>query len=395
MSSRSTCSHDAGIFGGLDHQGGAQAYPRQFATGSGVNRACNRWRLSYTVSQVAQFYNFPKGVDCADQRIAIIALGGGYTRGDLEAYFSSIGLPVPTIDVVSVDGATNNPTGDFSDLYDREVTLDIAVTGTIATGARLTIYFAPNTALGFLNAVTTAIRDAARRPAVVLICWGAAESSWPAEAILACNEMFKQAATLGVTICCSSGDYGSIGSAEGYRSAHVRFPTSSPYVLSCGGTMLEGSDGSIKNEVVWNDGVAGSGGGISNLFCFPNWQANVGVPGSANPEGNVGRGVPDVAGHAGPGYQIPVNGRWIIARGTSAAAALWAGLLALVNQYLGRPVGYLNPLLYKQLANSGAFRDITSGDNGAYQACPGWDACTGLGAPDGVKLLDALSKVHT
>lgn len=257
MDSRSACSNGPGVLA-LDRQCGTQPYPRHFAADSGADQSRNRRRLSYTVPQVARFYSFPKGVDCAEQCIAIIALGGGYIREDLEAYFASIDIPVPPIDVVSIGGVTNSPTGDFADPYDREVTLGIAVTGTVAPGAHLAVYFAPNTAEGFLGAVTTAIYDAAWKPSVVLICWGAEESSWTPEAILALNEIFKQAAALGVTICCSSGNYGSIGCALGYKAAQVRFPTSSPYVLSCGGTRLEGSVTNIKDEVVWNDGV-GSG----------------------------------------------------------------------------------------------------------------------------------------
>ena len=76
--------------------------------------------------------------------------------------------------------------------------------------------------------------------------------------------------------------------------------------------------------------------------------------------------------------------------GTSAVSPLWAGLMARVNQSRRKPVGFLNPLIYGLSASSGAFRDITQGDNGAYAAKKGWDACTGLGSPNGKKLLKAL-----
>src|SRR5579875_1676085 len=108
-----------------------------------------------------------------------------------------------------------------------------------------------------------------------------------------------------------------------------------------------------------------------------------------------GRGVPDVSGDADPetGYQVYVDGQSAPIGGTSAVAPLWAGLLALVNQKRGKAVGYLNPYLYQnyqQLSQSKALRDVTSGNNGAYSAGPGWDACTGLGTPDGSRLLQAL-----
>jgi kumamolisin len=116
------------------------------------------------------------------------------------------------------------------------------------------------------------------------------------------------------------------------------------------------------------------------------------VPPSANAGRRIGRGVPDVAGNADPnsGYQVRVDGQNMAIGGTSAVAPLWAGLIALLNQRLGHPVGDLHPLLYGKLAGSGALRDITTGNNGAYAARAGWDPCTGWGVADGAKLLEAL-----
>ena len=118
----------------------------------------------------------------------------------------------------------------------------------------------------------------------------------------------------------------------------------------------------------------------------------MGVPVSANAGGHKGRGVPDVSGDADPatGYRVRVDGEEFVIGGTSAVAPLWAGLVALMNQKLGHSVGYLNPLLYGTVVGKGAFHDITSGNNGAYQSKKGWDACTGWGSPDGSKLLSAL-----
>ena len=127
---------------------------------------------------------------------------------------------------------------------------------------------------------------------------------------------------------------------------------------------------------------------------LPGWQAAAGVPPSANPGGRAGRGVPDVSGDADPqtGYRVLADGVESVVGGTSAVAPLWAGLIALLNEALGRPAGFLNPLLYGALR--GTLRDITSGDNGAYAAGRGWDACTGLGSPDGAALLRGLSGLH-
>jgi kumamolisin len=257
------------------------------------------------------------------------------------------------------------------------------------------VYFAPNSEQGFIDAITTAVHDAVNKPSVISISWGAPESEWTAQALSAMNDAFAAAAALGVTVCCAAGDAGSSdqnpqnGTPDG--KAHADFPASSPYVLACGGTRLA-TDGS---EVVWNDDPATSatGGGVSDVFDLPDWQKDAHVPPSSNPGGRVGRGVPDVAGNASPstGYQVRVDYLSFVVGGTSAVSPLWAGLVARMNQKLGKPVGYLNPLLYGPVVGSGAFHDIASGDNGAYSAGAGWDACTGWGSPDGGKLLAALA----
>ena len=172
------------------------------------------------------------------------------------------------------------------------------------------------------------------------------------------------------------------------------FPASSPNVLACGGTKLSATTTTILNEVVWNEpGDGATGGGISDVFPLPNYQESAGVPPSANSTKNTGRGVPDVAADADPttGYSVRVDGQDTVIGGTSAVAPLWAGLVACLNQGLGKPLGFLNPTLYALTSQTGAFRDITSGNNGSYSAGPGWDACTGLGVADGSKLLKAVS----
>jgi kumamolisin len=324
----------------------------------------------------------------------MIELGGGYRPQDLAAYFSQLGVAMPNIKPIPVDGAQNHPDGNPSG-PDGAVMLDLEIAGTLAPAAQFVVYFAPNTDRGFLDAINAAIHDHQNRPSVISIGWGGPESSWTAQALRACDQAFQEAAALGITICCAAGHDGSSdGISDGY--AHIDFPASSPYILGCGGTRLEASNAAISQEVVWNGGtMAGvTGGGISEFFTVPGFQKLAGVPPSANPGGEQGRGVPDVAGDADPttGYLIGVDHREVVVGGTSAVTSLWAALIALINQHLGQPVGYLNPLLYSgQIANSGAFRDITSGNNGAYQARRGWDPCTGLGTPNGARLLQVLT----
>jgi kumamolisin len=171
----------------------------------------------------------------------------------------------------------------------------------------------------------------------------------------------------------------------------VDFPASSPHILACGGTSLQSANGAITSESVWNDGAQGGagGGGFSNQFPLPSWQSSAKV----KPPSGGGRGVPDVSGDADPqtGYNVLVDGKSLVFGGTSAVAPLWSGLIALINEKLGKPLGLLQPALYGLPTGVGAFHDITSGSNGAFPAAPGWDAATGLGSPSGAKLLQALS----
>ncbi len=329
------------------------------------------------------------GATGSGQCIAIIELGGGLRRQDLAAYFTALGIPAPKVVAVSVDGAKSHPTGPNGP--DGEVMLDIEVAGAVSPGASIAVYFAPNTDRGFLDAVTAAIHDTVNRPSVISISWGGAESRWTGQAMQAMDQAFQDAALVGVTVLCAAGDDGS-GDSVTDGLAHVDFPASSPHVVACGGTRLIGSPASISDERTWNDepGGGATGGGISDVFDLPAYQSRAAVPASANPGGRIGRGVPDLSGDASPasGYAIRVDGRQMVVGGTSAVAPLMAALVVQLNEKLATSVGFLNPLLYA--IPPGTFRDITSGGNGAYTAGPGWDACTGLGRPDGAALLAAL-----
>jgi kumamolisin len=382
-----------GVFG-LDDR--PQAKPhfriRKSATGA-VNP--NASDVSYTAPQVAQAYNFPAGTDGSGQTIGILELSGGYQATDIATYFTSLGIPTPKVTAVSVDGATNSPTGS-ADGPDGEVELDIEVAGAIAPAAQIAVYFTPNTDQGFLDALTTAVHDTNLKPSVVSISWGGPESSWTQQALNAFNSACEDASTVGVTILAASGDDGSSDGTSN-NTPTVDFPASSPFVLGCGGTRLTISGTAISSEQAWNDissGEGATGGGVSEFFALPSFQQSADVPKA--PNGFVGRGVPDVAGDADPetGYSVVVDGQQTVIGGTSAVAPLWAGLLARINQSLGASVGYLNPLLYTTNVES-TLRDITTGNNGTYSAGPGWDACTGLGSPDGAALLQALMKNPT
>lgn len=368
-----------------------------------------RATTSYAPNKIAELYDFPADLDGRGQCIGILEFGGGFHRQDLITYFGRMGLPCPEVVSVSVDGKRNAP----GEEADGEVVLDIEVAGAVAPGARIAVYFSEWTEKGWVDALNAAIHDPVNRPSVLSISWGWAELeahghvAWTKAAIDAVNGALHEAALLGITVICAAGDDGVSDDVSGDR-VHVDFPASSPYVLGCGGTTLVTSGNVIVDETTWNggrraDGGGGiTGGGVSDVNPLPPWQANAGVPTSLA-TGKPGRGVPDIAGDAdgNTGYTIFIDGQDVHGMGgTSAVAPLYAGLIARINQALGKPVGYLNPLLYATLSTAGVFRDITAGHNGgprnkhAYHAAPGWDPCTGWGSIIGSRFLAALRHLH-
>ena len=338
---------------------------------------------SYPPNQVADIYNFPAGTTGAGQTVAVIELGGGFTASDLDAYFGSLSIAVPSITAASVDGASNNP-GDTSGAS-VEVNLDIDVIGAAAPGAAQVVYFAPNNGdQGFVDAISDAAQ-ATPAPIAISISWGQSEDSWTAQGRLAMNQAMSDAGALGITVCVAAGDN---GSSDGVNDGqvHVDFPASSPYALACGGTKLiaDPATGQVSSEVVWNE-LAVQGGGRRRRGQRPvpaarlagrRWGPGPGQRAACSPAGSAGgRGVPDVAGNADPvtGYQIYQGGQAQVVGGTSAVAPLWSALIARLAEATGQRFGMLQPLVYEGVSpgtDVAGFRDITSGDNGAYSAGP-------------------------
>ncbi len=351
-------------------------------------RPASSGAASFTPPQVANLYGYPPGTG-QGECVALIELGGGFRPADLTAYFKGLGIAVPSVLAVSVDQGLNSP--GTANGPDGEVMLDIEVVGAIAPQAKIAVYFAPNTDAGFLDAITTAIHDTTNQPSVISISWGGPESTWTTQAMTAMDDALQAAATLGITVCVASGDSGSSDGVDD-GSDHVDFPASSPFALACGGTSLKANASAIGSEVVWNDGANGgaSGGGISSVFPLASWQSGAAAKNTSGKSiALTMRGVPDVAGNADPqtGYDIRIDGTDAVIGGTSAVAPLWAALVARLNQAAGKSAGYLNPQLYK---NPQALRDITQGNNGDFAAATGWDACTGLGSPNGAALRSVI-----
>lgn len=369
----------AGVFGLDDRPIASPKFKVKRLNGNIVSHAAAP--AAFTPDQLAKIYGFPAGVTGKGECIAIIELGGGYRTGDIKTYFSELKIKKPKVKAISVDGAANKPT--TADGADGEVMLDIEVAGAVAPEATIAVYFAKNTDKGFLDAITKAIHDTQNKPSVISISWGSAEVNWTQQAMTNYNESFKTAAALGITVCVAAGDSGSADSVSDGK-VHVDFPASSPYVLACGGTKLTTNNGQIAQETVWHESAdSATGGGVSDFFPLPDYQASANVPLSLNNQFK-GRGVPDVAADADPdtGYKVRVDGQEMVIGGTSAVAPLMAGLIALVNQQRPKHAGFINPVIY---ADPSACRDIVSGDNKTaagnlgFAAGPGWDPCTGLG----------------
>jgi kumamolisin len=354
-------------------------------------------QAAFYPQEIAALYDFPKG-DGAGQTIALIELGGNYGQQDLETYFAASGLTAtPAIRSVSATQGVPVPYGQDTN-SDEEVMLDIEVVGAMAPGAAIVVYFAENTDQGFYQAVSQAVHDPATT--AVSISWGSPEKQWSAQTMDAWSSLGQGAVLLNVPIFVAAGDHGCTDEENtdaGYDGQrNIDFPGScASGVVCCGGTNLQVNGSAIAGETVWNDSDGwASGGGVSTHFKNPTWQNNLVAEGTSI---LAMRGVPDVSGDADPntGINVRVNGADGVSGGTSAVAPQWAALTAVLSQSLGRKVGFFIPLLYAS-PNASATNDVVSGNNSVYgvtgfSAKRGWDACTGLGSPNGEKLLALLS----
>jgi len=358
--------------------------------------------------ELMERYRFPQHPDGSGQCIGLLELGGGFHEQDVQQFFQELGVQPPKISVVNVGRenepadpriiaealgkgiATLSPRDRENALATFETTMDIQMAGMFAPGAEIVVYFAPLTERGIFNALMTALTDLRHQSQILSLSWGEAEPLVVSEMYLdLIDDVLRLAAAFGITVCVSSGDWGSAnGSEEG--GASVNFPASSPYALACGGTAIPHRSG---GDVVWSGtfrgSPVGSGGGLSQRFPPPPWQTGL----HANKQPLSGRGVPDVAGPADPscGPQVLVGGIVAPAWGTSAVPPFWAALLARCNQGLACSAGYLNPILYRLAKRAPLFGPVLEGSNGAFCAGAGWNPCAGLGVPRGDTLLAALN----
>ncbi|MCY0851707.1 MAG: S8 family serine peptidase [Thermoplasma acidophilum] len=335
--------------------------------------------LVYSPAQVYQAYDyqpaFSRGINGRGETIGIVdAFGDPYLNYDVFAFDQLSGLPPVNLSVIYLNFTGFN----INSHWVEETSLDVEWAHASAPYARIVLVISNNDTVSALtSALNYMINDV--RPNVISLSWGIAESQIPKTDLIAMDSIYQEASQEGITIVAASGDNGAY---DGTGNLTVNFPASSPYVLSVGGVSLFASNGRFS-ESAWggiSDGKSyGSGGGYSSVFARPVWQD------PANYSSHF-RGVPDVSMLANPntGVLMISSARAYDAGGTSLAAPLWAGIIALMDQASNRSMGLVDPLLY-QISNTrlyhSAFTQITSGSNGYYSAAPGWNPVTGLGTP--------------
>ena len=340
----------------------------------------------HSALEIAEAYNFPDG-DGAKQTIGIIELGGKFEQSDLETYFSTYNMEVPTIQIVGEPATT--PIND-----NVEVTGDIQIAGLLAPKAKIVVYYETS----ILSAMKVALADTKNKLSVISISWAGSELGYSQQEIVELNSVFHEAALKGITVLGASGDNGALNNK---KYANVNVPVNFEHVLGCGGTKLETVNDEIMSETVWNESgpqsQVGTGGGFSQRVSEPRYQQVATqnyiqrFPQFEPYHSAGGRGIPDVGANAAgsTGYAIYFEGNWAKIGGTSLATPLWAALIARMNQNLGYNLGFINTQLY-QLMGSPAFHQITEGNNNLYIAAADWNPCTGLGTPDGQKLMEAI-----
>lgn len=314
------------------------------------------------------------------QQVGILGFGGQISQEQLEAL-----APGKRVLAAAPQTITQADPG-----FAQEIRMDVQIVLACAPEAQVTVYAFDTTERGWIEGLG-GILESANRPSVISTSWGwpeemPCEPFWSNAGIAEVEELLAALAGCGVTVTASSGDAGTA----------IYYPGSSAWVLSCGATEFCGG-----KERVWSMTGYASGGGMSSVIPIPAWQVQVGPVCDGEPAitNHTHRCVPDVAACAA--FSSAATGG--VHAGTSAAAPLWAGVMALANQRLAElglpPAGSIHALLYdRDTGLQAACNDIVEGNNStsggfpAYRASPGWDACTGWGSPKVAPFVDALTR---
>ncbi len=370
----------------------------------------------FSPEEVQTFYNlnplYAKGYDGSGETIVIVLIGGSPTiKNDLHVFDQTFGLPDPPSfqiitpfagDISPAVQTTNSPEVALSAA--SETTLDIEWAHAIAPGANLVLLLSSADTLdGYRETFSYGITQALGQ--VFSYSIGVGEPTLDdscngtrAQVNAFDQQVFQAAVAAHITMLAPSGDDGptnpDCNGVHNFPYPNIGWPASNPLVTAVGGTKmtLKDDSGNYEKESVWNQGGA-SGGGTSQFYSEPDWQKN--LPNQDQLNGK--RTIPDVSWGAAANFPTysSYSGTpgWRANSGTSVSTPQWAGLVAIANQMAGKPLGFINPALYK-LAGKG-FHDITSGDNSdhgvtGFQAVAGWDMSTGWGTPDAAVLVPLL-----
>jgi subtilase family serine protease len=312
----------------------------------------------------------------------------GTDLADLDTYFNNVGQTnsVP-ITLLSTDGTSTScvDTRAGGSCDDTEQTLDMTQAIGMAPGLASLVVYVGSTDTAMISAMTTHNP----LPTTIGCSWG-----WTPADPSTLNPYFQKMAAQGQNFFAASGD------ASTWSSRNEAWPADNAFVVSVGGTDLitASAGGAWKSETAWVD----SGGGISpDSIPIPSWQQLAGVINSTNRGSTTLRNGPDVSANANFTFYVCADQTTCTANefgGTSFAAPMWAGYIALVNEQLaanGEPtIGFINPTIYSQSVTSSygtEFHDITSGTSGSFSAVAGYDLVTGWGSPNGTGLINALA----
>jgi subtilase family serine protease len=348
-----------------------------------VAQAAGAAAAGYTANQIASAYGlsdyYANGDEGSNVSIALYELEP-FSAADVAAYQSCYGSAAD-VRVIPVDGGAGVGAGSGEAAMDVETVIGLAPRATIK------VYEGPDNGLGAYDTYSRIVSDDSAQ--VISTSWGQCEALEGAVSAAAEKTLFQEAAVQGQSLLASAGDQGSDDCGDHQQS--VDDPASQPWVTAVGATSLQAS-----GDLVWNDSLGASGGGVSRLWARPAYQDGFARPQSSvtcGAAGNACREVPDLSidGDPATGYIAYYLGAWRTVGGTSVAAPAIAALTALADASpacAGHSIGFLNPDLYRAAAANYAanFHDVTAGANGfdsvaGFAAGPGYDMASGLGTP--------------
>jgi subtilase family serine protease len=347
-------------------------------TGSGPS-------ASFLGSDMRAAYYGGTGLTGAGQNLGLFEFAGTDLT-DLTTYYNNIGQTnsVP-VSLFSTDGTSTSCMYSANSCDDAEQTLDMTQALGMAPGLASLVVYVGATDTAILSAMTSH----SPLPTTIGCSWG-----WTPADTSTLDPYFERMAAQGQTFFSASGD------SSTWSSSNEAWPSDDANVVSVGGTDLitAGAGGPWQSETAWVD----SGGGISpDNIAIPSWQQIAGVINATNKGSTALRNGPDVSANANFTFYVCADQTACTANeygGTSFAAPMWAGYIALLNQQLAAnnksPIGFLNPTVYAQNVTSAYatdFHDITSGTSGSFSAVPGYDLVTGWGSPSGAGLINALA----